>query len=118
MAITTVSTLRAVFSGDPALSGTGIEASQTNSNAVAIGAAYTSLASGANTITKPTANTVIGVWIIPAAGNTTSLTVKGVTSDTGVRIHDTYGAFLYLDTSVATFCLTAGAATTVKLVWV
>lgn len=77
------------------------------------------LASGANTITVPTGgSTPTGVTIIPPSGNTTAITVKGVTGDTGVRIHDTDPTSLGLDSSVTDFCLTAGAQITgVRLVW-
>lgn len=77
------------------------------------------LASGANTITVPTGgSTPTGVTIIPPVGNTQSITLKGVTGDTGVRLHDTDPTSLGLDSSVTSFCLTAGAQIIgVRLVW-
>lgn len=77
------------------------------------------LASGANTITVPTAGTVpTAVTIVPPTDNATALTLKGVTGDTGVRIHDTDPTTIALDDSVATFCLTAADIVTgVRLYW-
>lgn len=77
------------------------------------------LAIGANTITVPTAGTVpTAVTIVPPTDNTTAVTLKGVTGDTGVRIHDTDPTTLALDDSVTTFCLTAAAQIVgVRLYW-
>ncbi len=77
------------------------------------------LASGANTITVPTAGTVpTAVTIVPPTDNTTAITLKGVTGDTGVRIHDTDPTTIALDDSVTTFCLTAAAQIVgVRLYW-
>lgn len=70
------------------------------------------LASGANTITVPTSTgvTVKACTIAPPTGNTTSITLKGVTGDTGVQLHDTDPTTIAIDDSVTSFCLTAGAA--------
>lgn len=90
-------------------------------NALSIGAMQlVTLASGANTITVPTSGTKLptACTIIPPSGNTQSITLKGVTGDTGVRIHDTDPTSLALDDAVTTFVLTAGAQITdVRLVW-
>ena len=69
------------------------------------------LASGANTITPPTGGAAVptGCVIIPPAANTTSLTLKGVTGDTGIRLHNTDPTVLALHSSVTTFVLTTGA---------
>lgn len=77
------------------------------------------LAIGANTITVPTAGTVpTAVTIVPPTDNTTSLTLKGVTGDTGVRLHDTDPTTIALDDSVTSFCLTAAAEIIgVRLYW-
>ena len=77
------------------------------------------LASGANTITVPTGGTTpTAVTIIPPAGNTNLITLKGVTGDTGVALHKTDPTCVALDPSQATFVLTAGAQITgVRLVW-
>ena len=77
------------------------------------------LASGANTITVPTAGSVpTAVTIVPPGDNATAITLKGVTGDTGVRIHDTDPTTIALDDSVTSFCLTAAAEITgVRLFW-
>ncbi len=77
------------------------------------------LSSGANTITVPTSGTVpTAVTIVPPADNTTAMTLKGVTGDTGVRLHDTDPTTIALDDSVTAFCLTAGGTITgVRLYW-
>lgn len=77
------------------------------------------LAIGANTILVPTAGAVpTAVTIVPPSDNTTAITLKGVTGDTGVRIHDTDPTTIALDDSVLSFCLTAGAEIVgVRLYW-
>ncbi len=77
------------------------------------------LSVGANTITVPTAGTTpTAVTIVPPSDNTESITLKGVTGDTGVRIHDTDPTTIALDDSVTTFCLTAGGTITgLRLYW-
>lgn len=77
------------------------------------------LASGANTITPPTSGvTAKAVTIIPPAGNTNSITLKGISGDTGVAIHKTDPTTIALDSPSATFVLTAGALIDgVRLIW-
>ena len=73
------------------------------------------LATGANTITPPTGATV--VLIIPPTANTSKITLKGITGDTGVSISRSQPTVLSLN-AVTTFVLTAGGAVTnVELVW-
>lgn len=78
-----------------------------------------SLVNGPNTITVPTGGTVpVAVTILKPSGNTTSIVLKGVSGDTGVRLHNTDPDTISIDPSVATFVLTVGAALTgVRLVW-
>jgi hypothetical protein len=76
----------------------------------------TTLSSGANTITVPTG--AAACTIIPPSTNTNSITLKGVTGDTGVSLHLTDPTTVALGTSVTTFCLTAGATIAdVRLLW-
>lgn len=78
---------------------------------------FKDLASGANTITPP-AGTPKACTIIPPANNAVSLTLKGVTGDTGVGLHLTDPTSIALASSTATFVLTAGAAISgVRFVW-
>jgi hypothetical protein len=66
-------------------------------------------ASGANTITVP--SFAAGAIIRPASTNTQTLTLKGVTGDTGVAISKINPTVISFDTSPpANFVLTAGGA--------
>lgn len=67
------------------------------------------LASGANTITPPAGATPVSVTIVPPAGNVITLTLKGVTGDTGIALHLTDPTTIALGSPTATFCLTAGS---------
>ena len=70
------------------------------------------LASGANTITVPTGgSTVVCATITPPAANAQTITLKGVTGDTGVALHKTDPSSVALD-SVTSFVLTAGGTVT------
>lgn len=116
MAVTSNRTSTVVLTGDV----TGTLVSTAAQNAASPGSVeIKTLASGANTITVPTGgSTPVAVTITPPVGNTVSITVKGVTGDTGVRIHNTDPTVIALDSSVLTFCLTAGAALTgLRLLW-
>lgn len=77
------------------------------------------LASGSNTITLPTGgSTVVSCTIVPPSGNTTAITLKGVTGDTGFRIHNTDPTTVTFHTTVTEFNLTAAAQITgVRLYW-
>lgn len=67
------------------------------------------LSSGANTITLPTGTTA--VLIIPPDTNTQTITVKGVSGDTGVRVQPDEPILLAIDQSVTTtFVITTGGA--------
>lgn len=69
------------------------------------------LSSGANTITVPTGATK--VIIIPPAANTQTLTLKGVTGDTGIPLSPTDVAVIPFPASPpANIVVTAGGATT------
>lgn len=83
------------------------------------GSALITLASGANTITVPTGgSTVTGCTIIPPVDNTTNITLKGVTGDTGVQLHDEDPTSLGIDPAITSFCLTAAAEIIgVRLIW-
>lgn len=116
MATTSTRTTTVVFTGDV----TGTETVSAASNAVSPGQLeIKTLASGANTITVPTGgSTPTACTIIPPSGNSTSITFKGITGDTGVRLNNTDHTVIALDSSVTTFCLTAGASITgVRFLW-
>ena len=65
------------------------------------------LASGANTITVPTGCTL--VIIVPPTTNTETITLKGVTGDTGRQISKTKPTILAWETGSDFFLLTSGA---------
>ena len=68
-----------------------------------------SLASGANTITVPTGFTPSGVVMIPPSTNTQSLTLKGVTGDTGIAVSPNEPSLLnFASSPPSTFVVTAG----------
>lgn len=77
------------------------------------------LASGANTITPPSGGTTpVAVTITPPAANTNTITLKGVTGDTGVVLHKTDPTTVALNSPTDTFVLTASAQIIgVRLVW-
>ena len=78
------------------------------------------LALGANTITPPSVSgvTVKGVTIIPPEGNTSLMTLKGVTGDTGIPLHLTDPTSLGLDTTLTTFVINAAASIVgVRFIW-
>lgn len=77
------------------------------------------LTTGANTITLPTGvGTIKNALIIPPTGNSQTLTLKGVTGDTGVPLSPTAPTLLSFPASPsATFCITAGGAVTGLKIW-
>jgi len=92
---------------------TGTEEVDAAANTASPGAiTIQALASGFNSISVPasTGVTVKAVTIVPPAGNTTSIILKGVTGDTGIQLHDTDPTTVSLDDSVTAIGLTAGAA--------
>lgn len=110
MAITSTRLIQIVFTGDV----TGTESINAASNAASQGGVQViTLSSGANTITIPLGGTVpTAVTIVPPTGNQNSITLKGVTGDTGIALHLTDPTSLALASSVTTFVLTAGATIT------
>ena len=77
------------------------------------------LASGANTITPPTGgSSPVSVTCVPPAGNTQTLTLKGVTGDTGFGLHLTDPFTVTLATTTTTFVITAGGTVTgMRMYW-
>lgn len=79
----------------------------------------TDLAAGSNTITPPTGggSTPVAVTIIPPAGNTQTITLKGIAGDTGVPLHKTDPSSIGLG-GTGTFVLAAGGIITgVRFIW-
>ena len=78
------------------------------------------LAAGPNTITVPVATGVVvkAATIIPPAGNIVTLTLKGVTGDTGVPLSLTDPTSIALAATVISFVLTTGGIISgLRIVW-
>lgn len=78
------------------------------------------LVMGANACPVPVAATsvVTRFTIIPPAGNTVLITLKGVTGDTGFPLHKTDPTSIALDPTFTTLTLTAAAAVSgVRIIW-
>lgn len=116
MSVTAERTVTIVYTGD--VGGTQ-EIAAADNTASPGSVEIKTLSSGLNTITVPTGgSTPTAVTIVPPSDNTTSITLKGVTGDTGVRLHNTDPTTIALDSSVTTFALTTGAAITgVRFYW-
>ena len=77
------------------------------------------LASGVNTITVPVSTTAViaRVTIIPPSTNAFSITLKGVTGDTGVPLHITDPTSLGLGTVTSFVLTTGGIINGVRIIW-
>jgi len=117
MAVTATRSTTIVFTGDV----TGTETLSAGSNAASPGSVTVqTLASGFNTITVPSTSgvTVVACTIVPPTGNTTAITLKGITGDTGVRLHNTDPSTITIHSDVTAIGLTAGASITgVRFFW-
>lgn len=117
MSVTSTRTTTIVYSGDVV----GTETIPAAQNGASPGQVeIRTLASGANTITVPSVTSIVvtAVTIVPPVGNVTSIILKGVTGDTGIRLHNTDPTTLAIDASSTTFVLTAGASIVgVRLFW-
>lgn len=116
MATTALRTTTIVYTGDT----TGTETIPAASNAASPGSVeIKTLASGANGITVPSGGaTTVSCTIVPPVGNTTSITLKGVSGDTGIRLHDTDPSTISIDPSTTSFFLTTTVIITgVKFYW-
>lgn len=68
--------------------------------------------------TCPTFATSGGVFIVPPTGNLSTITLKGVTGDTGIPLKVSAPTFLCLPTPPTAFGITTGGSVAFKLVWV
>lgn len=110
MAVSSTRTTTIIFTGDTV--GTETVSAATNASSPG-GIEIKTLSAGANTITIPTGgSTVTAVTIVPPSGNAQTLTLKGVTGDTGVPLHLTDPSTIALASGTTTFCLTAGGTIT------
>lgn len=115
MAVTATRTTTIVYSGDVV----GTQTLSAASNIASPGAmTCEDLGSGFTAVAIPTGFTPVSVTIVPPAGNTTSITLKGVTGDTGIRLHDTDPTTIAIHSSVASIGLTCGAGiSNVRFYW-
>ena len=117
MAVKSVRTQTIVFSGD--VVGTEISTAATNTNAGGVVELKTITGAAFQAFTVPTFGAVPpSCTIIPPAGNTASLTLKGVTGDTGFALHLTDPSVVSLASTTTTFGITTGATVTgLRLIW-
>lgn len=116
MAVTSKRSTTIEYSGDVVAQNTFVAAN----NTVAPGDVdILTLVSGANTITLPTGgSTPKAATILPPSGNTQTLTLKGVTGDTGIALHKTDPSTVTFDTTVTQFILTVGGTITgLRIIW-
>lgn len=117
MAVNAVRTITINLTGD-VISDKIYSAAQ---NAVSPGAiTFQTLVGGNNTITVPIVSgfTVKAATIIPPAGNTQSLTLKGVAGDTGIVISNIDPTSIGFETAPATFVLNAGGTIAgLRIIW-
>lgn len=112
MAVTSVVQININFSGDIEY-GQQFDAAANSSSPGLIDGQ--TLALGANVITVPSNTT--GVTLVPPSANTTVITLKGISGDTGISIHRTNPTYIGLN-GVSTFVLDAAAQITgFRLIW-
>ncbi len=90
----------------------------TNPNSACYVQVFNPLASGFTAVTVPAG--AGGAILVPPSGNTNTITLKGITGDTGTPLSKTAPTTLIFDTiPPATIGLTAGAAITgFKIYWI
>lgn len=82
-----------------------------------------SLSSGANTVTVPTGATVCVIWgpnatnPQPNPASTVTLTLKGVTGDTGISLSAAYPVVIPFGTTPASFVITASGSAIVEVLF-
>ena len=116
MAVTATRTITVTNSSDV----TGTQTVSAASNAAASGVIeLKTLSSGANTITAPTGGSTLSCCtFIPPSANAQTITLKGVTGDTGIVCHLTDPTSLALASSVTSFVITAGGTITgMRFIW-
>ena len=113
MAVTSTRLVSVSFSGDVTVPDLTYAAA---SNASSPGMVETkALSSGFNSITVPSGSK--SVTLVPPSGNTVTLTLKGVTGDTGIGLHLTDPTVIALATAQATIGITTSSTVTVRLIW-
>ena len=62
-------------------------------------------------------NSALGILILPPAGNTVAITLKGVTGDTGFALSKTNPTFLSIPATTP-FVLVAASPVVIRVIWV
>lgn len=93
-----------------------------SSNTNAPGDMHVLTLSGTTTISFPTGGTTVaGVTILPPSGNTTSITLKGTSGDTGIAIHKVDPTSIAFDTTSTTqtgfVVVVSTTITGLRIVW-
>jgi hypothetical protein len=117
MSVTSGRVIQVWFSGDIE---SGIVQSALDNNASPGEIDIVKLNPGANTITAPSVTNLIptALTIIPPAANTSLLTLKGVSGDTGIPLHLTDPTSIALDVTFTSLVLLAATTTSgVRLIW-
>ena len=80
---------------------------------------FLNLSMGNTTLTAPTAATPTYLILVPPAGNTALMTLRGIAGDTGVALHKTNPTFIALDSTFVSCVINAGATVTgLRVLWV
>lgn len=116
MAVTSNLTVSIAFTGG--LVSSIAEASAANAGSPGSITIHT-LSSGFNVIAIPTGgSSPVGATVVPPVGNTQTMTLKGVTGDTGIGMHLTNPSVITLATTTTTFGITAGGTITgLRVIW-
>lgn len=93
-----------------------VDSDTVQNTSTAVAPTSANLAAGPNVIQLPTGAT--RVKLKPPPTNALSLTLKGVTGDTGFLLAAGEPSYLSFDPSVTSFVLAAGGAVSVLLEWV
>jgi hypothetical protein len=117
MAVTSSRSVQIQFSGD--ITTEVIKSADDNAASPGMEVVQT-LASGANTITAPVVSgiTVKALTIIPPSANTATITLKGITGDTGVPLHLTDPTSIGLASTFTSLVITASTTIIgVRFIW-
>lgn len=116
MAVESLRSVTIQFAGDVVLAKEYPATNNTNSPGQS---QLVTLTTGTNTITPPTGGaTAKACTIIMPANNTETVTLKGISGDTGVVLSPTEPSSIALNSPTATFVLTAsGSIPGVRLIW-
>lgn len=117
MSVTSSRTIQIQFSGDNNLALIQSALDNISSPGETL---ITTLLVGNNTLTPPVITGIVvrGLTIIPPAGNTTVITVKGANGDSGIPIHVTDPFSIGLDAGFSSLVLSVGTQVNgVRVIW-